>query len=328
MAGDPEKEAEKMMKSTQFMEESYDLVNKQRFGLFSQPGGLAIGENTIGVKKLPQKDEDGRVQTEPPNFLTTKTKVGHTDQVLFSAPTYVSTGDPYTDNKLKMREGKKDGYKAVSDLPFKPAKNTGINLKKEHEWMPEDEQKKKNFRDEEGAVITAPRNFTTTGPKKGHPSTTPGTLFSKEPYPHMKDEYDRKKEIARKELKDSQAKMQEKPFSQRIKPVATFGKDEEVFGEEGMTFKAKKPPAKPKPQVEHDKPFRPSNPPKKGIVDKTLARFPEHVEEKPEPKRRKPKAEDERPAWKHNTFKKTTPSPSVATNFKNIRSSLPSMMRR
>jgi len=329
MATDEEKLAEKAMKSTQFMEESYEFVNKQRFGLFSQPGGLAIGENNYDKPKKANKDDDGRVVTEPPNFLTTKTKKGNVDEVLFSTPSYISQGDPYTDNKLKMREGKKDGYKAVSDLPFKPAKTIPKNnTKKEHEWMPEDENKKKNYRDAEGAVITAPRNFTTTGAKKGNPATTPGTLFSKEHYEHMKDEYDRERELNSKEIFDSRKKMQEKPFSQRIKPVDAFNNIESVYGEEGLTFKPKKPPAKPKPQVEHDKPFKPSNPPKKGIHDKTLAKFPEHIEEKPEPKKRKPKKDDERPAWKPNTFKSTAPSPSVATNLKNIRSSLPTMMRR
>jgi hypothetical protein len=328
MATDADKEAEKMMKSTAIMEESYDLVNQQRFGLFSQPGSLALGENNYGKKKMPTRDEDGRVQTEPPNFLTTKTKKGATDAVLFSIPSYVSQGDPFTDNKLKMREGKKDGYKAVADLPFKPTKTVSKIVKKEHDWIPEDDNKKKNFRDAEGAVITAPRNFTTIGAKKGNPATTPGVLFTKEPYPHMTDEYDRKKEIATKEHKESQKKMQEKPFSQRIKQTGAFNSIEEAYGEEGLTFKAKKPPAKDLPQVEHDKPFKPSNPAKKGVLEKTLAGFPEYIEEKPEPKKRQPKKDDERPSWKPNTFKKTIPSPSVACNMKNIRSSLPSMMRR
>lgn len=328
MAAAQEKEVEKMTKSKAFMEESFDFVNKQRFGLFSQPGGLAIGENTYDKTKKPKKDEDGRVATQPPNFLTTKTKEGHTDHVLFSAPSYVSTGDPYNDNKLKMRESVKDGHKKVSDAAFKPAKTVSKQIKGDHEWMSQNNDKKKNFRDKEGNVIVGPRNFVTTGAKKGDPATTPGVLFSKEPYPHMKDEYDRKRDIARSELKESKKKMQEKPFSQRIKPVATFGKIEEVFGEEGLTFKPKKPPAKPKPQVDHDKPFKPSNPPKKGVADKTLAKFPDYIEENPEPKKRKPKNEDEKASWKPNTFKKTVPSPSVATNLKNIRSLLPSMMRR
>lgn len=46
---------------------------------------------------------------------------------------------------------------------------------------------KKKFRDEDGAVITAPRNFTTKPLKKGN--VGPGTSFGG-PTPHMKCEFD------------------------------------------------------------------------------------------------------------------------------------------
>ncbi|CAI2374510.1 unnamed protein product [Moneuplotes crassus] len=331
-----QKDAEKMMKSTAFMEESYDLVNKERFGLFSQPGSLAIGENTYAPTKQAHKDEDGRVVTEPPNFLTTKVKKGNIDQVLFSEPGYITSGDPYSDKKLIMREAKKDGHKAVSDNAFKPAKSIPSPVKATYEHMQADEHEKKNFRDADGAVKTAPRNFTTTGPKQGAPGTTPSVLFEKEYYPHIKDEYDRKKELASEELKESRKKMQEKPFSQRIKPQATFSNVQEAYGEEGMKFPKKKPQRKAKPQVEHPGPFKPSNPPKKGVTDKTLQAFPEYLDDKKakedpnygKPTQKKAKKEDERPAWKPNTFSKSRPTPSVATNLRNIRSSLPTMMRR
>lgn len=334
MAG-KEKDQDKLMKSTQFMEESYDLINRERFGLFSQPGSIAIGENTYAPTKTAKKDDDGRVATEPPNFLTTKTKKGQIDQVLFSAPSYVSTGDPYNGNKLQMRESKKDGYKAVSDLPFKPAKTVSKIVKADYDYMEQDKNEKKVYRDAEGAVITQPRNFTTTGAKQGNPATCPGVLFQKEYYEHMEDDYNIKKKLARKELEEHKKKMQEKPFSQRIKPVATFSNIEETYGED-RKYPEKKPKPKEKPQVEHPAPFKPSNPPKRGVVDKTLDKFPEYLDDQKakedpnygKPTQKKVKKDDDRPAWKPNTFKKTTPSPSVATNLKNIRTSLPAMMRR
>ncbi len=152
----------------------------------------------------------------------------------------------------------------------------------------------------------------------------------------MKDEYDRKKELSRKELEESKKMMQEKPFSQRIKPQSTFNNIEGTFGEEGMKFPKKKPARKPKPQVEHPAPFKPSNPPKVGAVEKTLQKFPEYLDDKKakedpnfgKPKKKKEKKDDERPAWKPNTSSKSRPTPSVATNLRNIRSSLPTMMRR
>jgi hypothetical protein len=164
---DEEKELEKQVQSKKYMEESFDLVNQQRFGLFSQPGNLAIGENTYAPKKKAHLDEDGRVMTQPPNFLTTKTKKGHTDQQLFSIPSYVSQGDPYISKKLVMRESKDEGHKAISDLQFRPAKVVPTPVIAEYEYLPQDKNDKKNFRDAEGAVKTAPRNFTTMSAKKG-----------------------------------------------------------------------------------------------------------------------------------------------------------------
>jgi hypothetical protein len=63
--------------------------------------------------------------TAPRNFTTKKTKKGHIDSVLFSAPGYLDKGDPYQDSgKFKMRAGKHDGHKeAGHDLAFKPAKD-------------------------------------------------------------------------------------------------------------------------------------------------------------------------------------------------------------
>ena len=150
------------------MEESYDLVNKERFGLFSWPGCLAIGENTYAPQKVPNKDEDDRMVTEPPNFLTTQGKKGKQTMFFFSSPSYVSTGDPYNDKTLMMREGKKDGHKTVCDLHFKPTKTVPKPIKADFEHMPEDDLKKKNYKDVDGNAILAPRNFTTTAAKKGN----------------------------------------------------------------------------------------------------------------------------------------------------------------
>jgi hypothetical protein len=202
--------------------------------------------------------------------------------------------------------------------------------------LPCDDNTKKNYREADGAVKTAPRNFTTFAAKKGHPATTPGTLFTKEHPEHMKDEYDRKKEIARKEHEEGLKKRQEKPFSQRIKKSDAFSDIEHTYGEEGMKFPKKKPGRVAKAQVEHPGPFRPSNPSKQAKQDCTLAKFPEYLEDKKakedpnygKPRQKPVKKDEERPQWRPNTFKKSIPSPSVATNMKNIRSSLPAMMRR
>ena len=48
---------------------------------------------------------------------------------MISKPCYTSVEDPYTNKILQMREAKKDEYKAVSDLPFKPAKTVPTPVK-------------------------------------------------------------------------------------------------------------------------------------------------------------------------------------------------------
>ena len=80
--------------------------------------------------------------------------------------------------------------------------------------MKEFEQPKKNYRDEEGAVITAPRNFTTNNLKLGQ--VGPQTYFEGK-LVYMEDDYNRKKALAtasRKEHEEKLLKVSEKPFSQ------------------------------------------------------------------------------------------------------------------
>jgi hypothetical protein len=152
----------------------------------------------------------------------------------------------------------------------------------------------------------------------------------------MKDEYNRKKELDSKEHFESQKKMQEKPFSQRIKPIDAFNTIEEAYGEEGIVFAKKKPVRVPKAQVEHLAPFKPSNPAKKDCIGKTLDKYPDYLDDVKakedknygKPTKKKVVPESDRPKWKPNSFKQSTPSPSVTCNLKNIRSSLPAMMRR
>ena len=121
---DPEKEEKKKALREQAIEEAYDLIDRQWFGLFSHPGSLAIGDDAQYVPKTAQKDEDGHVKTELRNILTTGVKKGGIDQVLFSHPGYTSEKNPYKDPKPLLRVAKKkDAWKDISIKPFKPAGN-------------------------------------------------------------------------------------------------------------------------------------------------------------------------------------------------------------
>ena len=106
MEAEKEKEIKKAEIREKAKEESYDLINRERFGLFSQPGSLGIGDDGEYQPKYAKKDPEGAVITENPNFVTTGVKKGGVDQVLFSAPTYNAVGEPYKDPKPLLRQPK------------------------------------------------------------------------------------------------------------------------------------------------------------------------------------------------------------------------------
>jgi hypothetical protein len=68
-----------------------------------------------------------------------------------------------------MRTQTKDGYlKAGHEMNFKPAKIVQEKVPSaSFKYLPNPPDKKKSYRDEEGAVIIGPRNFTTIPMKKG-----------------------------------------------------------------------------------------------------------------------------------------------------------------
>ena len=71
---------------------NFNLQNRPRFGLFSQPVSTAICE-TNHVKKLEKTvDEDGNVVTAPKNFYTTKAKGGKAEDSYFSKGAYLGGG--------------------------------------------------------------------------------------------------------------------------------------------------------------------------------------------------------------------------------------------
>ena len=72
---------------------NWNLFDRPRFGLFSQPVSTAIGENHMFKSKDRKLDEDGHVFTGPRNFYTKKAKRGKIDAVLFGKPSYISIGD-------------------------------------------------------------------------------------------------------------------------------------------------------------------------------------------------------------------------------------------
>lgn len=113
---------------------------------------------------------------------------------------------------------------------FKPAsfyKNiTNSAFKHESDHV----HKKKNYTDVEGKVITLPPNV----------KTNPESHEMNKRLPHMKEPYDRMKQLRIKEMEEHHKKMGEKPpFRTTIYGRNNFNNTRKVFGEEGVNIKVR-----------------------------------------------------------------------------------------
>lgn len=118
------------------------------------------------------------------------------------------------------RTSKKNGHiEAGHEKAFVPTKNSfgiksldsnRVGVSPPFPYMPLGGAKKKDFKDEEGNVITAPPNMKVMPTKVG--KVGKNTLLG-EPILYMEDPYDAKKVLARKELEIHHSLVQEKPFS-------------------------------------------------------------------------------------------------------------------
>lgn len=145
----------------------------------------------------------------------------------------------------------------------------------------------------------------------------------------MEDPYERKRELEREEMKHHHSKLQEKPFSNKVKPRETFSNIKEAYGED-REYPQRKYNDKRKPLMTHDVPFKPSNPPKKGY-NGTIDKFPEYKEDPLKQavrKKEENKDKDDRGKWRTTHKKKTVPTPSITTNYRNLKSEFPSVFRR
>lgn len=204
---------------------------------------------------------------------------------------------------------------------------------------------KRNYKDADEGVKIGPRNFTTMPLKRGKIGTN--VHFGGNKYgivPYIEDDYNRKKALLKKEMDFHHSKVQEKPWSQQAKKLTfgTFNNPIDVIGtgKDVPSYQAAKPPMpkvmKPSESAKvvqleplHDRAFRPGNPAKRGNQS-TIAKFPLWNGEAPKQLMRKRKDENEEdiPSFKMTTKEFTRPTPSVATNFRNLKSQFPSAFRR
>lgn len=84
-------------------------------------------------------------------------------------------------------------------------------------------------------------------------------------------------------------------------------------------------------KAEHERAFRPSMPIRTGQVNCSLQPYPLYKENPPKQLKKKPTVEGEiepPPGFKMTHRRKSRPTPSVATNFRNLKASFPSAFRR
>ena len=188
------------------------------------------------------------------------------------------------------------------------------------------------MKNEDGEIETGPRNFTTIPLKSG--KVGKNTSFGG-PIPYIEDDYNLKKKVYKAELEEHKALVEKigdgKPFSQyaRKKRWGTFNDPIQVYMEDvPLPAKEKKAPVE-LPDLHDGRPFKPSSNMKKGQTA-TIAKFPEHVADPPPKKVRVKKDDDDEgpPGFKCTKKFMSRPTPSVATNFRNLKSSFPSAFKR
>ena len=308
---------------------TYFCLFRPRFGLFSLPASTAIGDNASYAKKKPRRTEEGDVETEPRNFYTAKMKSGQSDDVYFMRPSYVATGDPFKQAALNAmgRTEVKDGHiKAGHEKAFAPAKqitHARKDMKAAYEYIEQGPIKKESYKDEDGEVKTASRNFLTNPMKKGKvgKNTTLGEIPE-----YMAEDYDLSKKLARQDRDYHESKIQEKPFSQRAGPLPLFNSHKSVHMEEPM-IPHRKPAASPEPPVTHDITWRftKAMSHEKSNGQALNGKIPYIYMENPVTplKRRPPPDDDEKPGFKSTYKGLSGPNASIATNRRNLKSQFP-----
>lgn len=285
-----------------------------------------------GNISIANRDEDGNVIIHPRNILTKNVKRGSAiDAVLFDAPSYNAVGDPYKakGDVIGRKTDRERIMAAGHEMLFKPTKTVKERLYRHpYAHMAQTVQVKKNFRDEEGAIQIGPRNIQTNPMKRGKVgknTTFQGTI------PYIEDEFSRPHEFELKRAAYHRSKVQDKPFSQNARRLrfGTFNSRKDVYDIKD-DIKDRPPLARVINSVEHERAFRPSNPPKRGKENSTIEKFPIYKENPPTELTRKkedPDA-DERPKFKMTTKTYSRPTPSIVCNMKNLKQSFPSVFQR
>lgn len=263
--------------------------------------------------------------TGPSNLYTGPAKSGKAEDVYFSSPGFICTGDLFKDaGQATMRTMKKDGYLVGGhDRNFKLTSNVNHKPHKApFNYIEEGVKKRtKPTKDEDGKVPTGPSNFYTSPLKRGGNGIAGRDVFFNKLL-HMGGPGETRTAV-RKEKEENP--MHDKAFSQRAKGLEFFNSHKGVYMEDPPVQPL---PAKPKrvyPEL-HDKAFRDGGPVKKG-KSATLGSFPKHMACPPNQKKYVKPADDAPeapPGFKATKKFYSRPTPSIACNMRNLKSSFPS----
>lgn len=281
---------------SQLKQEQDAWQNKARFGLFSYQPDHGFGFRDQ-QQQLPQKDDRGRVQTAPRNFMggRPKTTAG---KDAFTQCGYLSQNDEYIEpNKaMRYRDSNANKVKDVHGSAFRPSGTNAPKVMAPYPYASDPMQPNQ----------TAPalKNFVTAPVKRGKGNTTVGHLFSNTTY--ETDPYDFPGQLNSMERKEHAGKIRSGAFFTTFKKRDHFTPNMFVYRDPaGMTATKRKLAA----TTSGLRPFLNSNPPRTGY-NCTINRFPDYAEEGeyiPEHKR----AQTASGLWRPTYREKSVPTVSV-----------------
>mmetsp|Transcript_97328 Transcript_97328/g.256943 ORF Transcript_97328/g.256943 Transcript_97328/m.256943 type:complete len:346 (-) Transcript_97328:260-1297(-) len=341
--GDDDKHASRREK---ILQESLESSNQPSWGYFGLGGSLAIGDNSYApiLKRRPKEEEEiaepmRQIQCNPP-------KKGAGPDAFFTFETSIGLGDPYQDASYAIKKGRVQHLNP--EAAFMPPGKIGWSVNKlGYEYIDhKDTAKDPKAIKEKYTDYMPPRQILTNPPKKGGGGTlTQGVLFGfggeRNAHPgYVEDDYNAPRKLRMKELEEHKSKLQEAPFKQNDHGYRNFQADQELFQQEpGSNVPREKKQVQLTKPYPHEVPFRPANPPKKGVPTKPvkegetrdyLGGTYEYIGD-PEVKTvRKPKSDEPEKAPFRGCVPKSfaNPMPSVVCNTRNMRAERPSSFVR
>lgn len=207
---------------------------------------------------------------------------------------------------------------------------------------------KKKYIDADGEIITAPRNFQVKQLSGGKTASSLVISYPDGHYKYEGDDYNAQKKLVGQDLKFHRETVEKvgegKPFLNRAGKQSkklfdgNFNTYSSVLAEESLPQVPKKHSQpgekyvvkKPKGAFEHDLVFKPGGVKAKKIdtIQDFINKFPEWKADPPTEKKKRIWDDDAPRGWCVTYRGKSVPTPSVALNSRNLKSSFPSVFKR